>query len=298
MKTILITGASGFLGFRLYRHFSSADLQGQYRAFPIRGRTPDICDRDALMQCFAEAQPDYVIHCAAVSDTGRCQREPEKSYAVNVCGAENVAAACRNVGAKLIFCSSDQVYFGECIPHSGDLSPHRESEKLKPAGVYGFQKLEAESRCAAACPDTVSLRLSWMYDTGAPGPEKHGDLYTTLKQFAGSLKSGADLSFPVHDYRSITHAADVARQMEAALNLPPGVYNFAAAGGKSAYETAREFLARMGCPEAAERLRPDFNRFADKPRNMRMDTEKAARYGIHFPETLEGFCRALYGSAP
>lgn len=298
MKTILITGASGFLGFRLYRHFSSPALADRYRVIPVQGHAPDICDREALMRYFAAVRPDCVIHCAAVSDTGRCEREPEKSYAVNVCGAENAAAACRAVGAKFLFCSSDQVYFGACSPHPGDLSPHRETETLNPAGVYGRQKLEAESLCAAACPDTVSLRLSWMYDTGAPGPEKHGDLYTTLKKFADAHEPGADLSFPVHDYRSITCAADVVRQMEAAMELPPGVYNFAAPGGKSAFETAREFLLRMGCPEAAERLRPDFKRFADAPRNMRMDTEKAAKHGIHFLETLEGFCWALSVSGP
>ena len=323
MKTILITGAGGFLGSRLVRRFSAGtsaaphfpqtepDAVSPYRVYPLSGRAPDIRDAAGLLALFRQVRPDYVIHCAAVSDTGRCEREPEFSYSVNVTGAENIAIACRASGAKLIFCSSDQVYFDNV--RTASPVPHRESEKLYPSGVYGRQKLEAEKRCAAACPDTVSLRLSWMYDTGKPGPEKHGNLVTTLRGLLDNPAPDARLGFPVYDRRSLTDVWDVAINMEAALDLTPGVYNFGSPNPLNAYETAAVFLSLLrgasgnggnsgpapSIQHASDpRLIPDRQRFASCPRNLQMDLEKLSLAGISFPTAQEGFVRSLSRSRP
>ena len=63
------------------------------------------------------------------------------------------------VGAKLLSCSSDQVYAG--VTQRGALA---ETLPLSPSNVYGQHKLEAEARVLARCPDAVVLRLPWMYD--------------------------------------------------------------------------------------------------------------------------------------
>ena len=65
-----------------------------------------------------------------------------------------------------------------------------------------------------------------MYDTGKPGPEKHGNLVTTLRGLLDNPDPDARLAFPVYDRRSLTDVWDVAINMEAALDLAPGVYNF------------------------------------------------------------------------
>lgn len=323
MKTILITGAGGFLGSRLVCRFSAGtsvaqhfpqtepDAVSPYRVYPLSGRAPDICDAAGLLALFRQVRPNYVIHCAAVSDTGRCEREPEFSYAVNVTGAENIAMACRASGAKLVFCSSDQVYFDNV--RTAFPVPRRESENLYPSGVYGRQKLEAEKRCAAVCPDTVSLRLSWMYDTGKPGPEKHGNLVTTLRGLLDNPDPDARLAFPVYDRRSVTDVWDVAVNMEAALDLAPGVYNFGSPNFLNAYDTASVFLSLLrgnsgnggnSAPAASiknasdPRLVPDRQRFASCPRNLQMDLEKLSFAGISFPTAQEGFVRSLSRSRP
>ena len=83
--------------------------------------------------------PDVLVHAAAVSDTGACERDPEGSWKVNVTGVEYLSKACRENGTKLIFASSDQVYTGSEVR-----TPHREDEILTQANVYGREKLEAE----------------------------------------------------------------------------------------------------------------------------------------------------------
>ena len=79
--------------------------------------------------------------------------------------------------ARMIFFSSDQVYFGNDVQE-----PHREDELLTPCRIYGKQKQEAEQRCLTAQPDTVALRMSWMFDNKKLSPREHDTLITSVRQ--------------------------------------------------------------------------------------------------------------------
>ena len=290
MKQILITGSTGFLGSRLLRHFTQREMSGKYTVRGVSSHDLDIRRPDAVRRLIGEMQPGWVIHCAAISSPAACTADPDLSRAVNTDGAINVARACHNAGSKMIFCSSDQVYFGECEGHPGDLTPHSETEILHPHGIYGIHKLEAEMGSAAISGNTVCLRLSWMYDTIQPeGQAPHADLYTTLCALAAD--GHATRSFPVNDYRSLTWVRDVAANMEAALRLPGGVYNFGSGSDMSTWDTALNFMRRIG--GADSRILRDNQAFAGRPRNLRMNMRKAEAHGIRFPQTARGFERAL-----
>ena len=56
--------------------------------------------------------PDVIVHTAALSNTQYCQQEPEDSFRANVLLPEWIAKGAEKVGAKLLSCSSDQVYAG------------------------------------------------------------------------------------------------------------------------------------------------------------------------------------------
>lgn len=290
MKQILITGSSGFLGSRLLRHFTQGEMSGKYTVSGVSGRQLDVRSPGAVERLIGEMHPDWVIHCAAISGTAACTADPALSRAVNADGAINVARSCRSAGSKMIFCSSDQVYFGECGGHPGDLSPHSETERLHPRGIYGIHKLEAEMGSAAISGDTVCLRLSWMYDTVQPeGRAQHSDLYTTLRDLAADGETAR--AFPVNDFRALTWVTDVAANMEAALRLPGGVYNFGSGSNESTWETALSFMDLMGGKK--DQIRKDSQTFAGRPRNLRMSARKAEAFGIHFPQTARGLERAL-----
>ncbi|EJW89405.1 dTDP-4-dehydrorhamnose reductase, partial [gut metagenome] len=79
-----------------------------------------------------------------------CEQHPEESHKVNVQGTVRMAKACKLIGAKFIFISSDQVYNG--TPLSGALS---EDVVLQPVNIYGRHKLEAEQRTQWNLPDSV-----------------------------------------------------------------------------------------------------------------------------------------------
>lgn len=277
MKMAVI-GSGGFLGSRI-----AACYAGKWKLFTPTHAELDITDRESVARYLEDIRPDVIIQCAAVSDTGACQREPERSRRINVDGSVNVAEAAGCLGIKCILCSSDQVYFGSSVE-----SPHREDEILTPANEYGRQKLEMERRCLEADPDCVLLRLSWMYD-GVRRPGEHGSFMDTL---LSALKDRRELSFPIHDRRGITHAREVAGNLEKTFRLPGGVYNFGSGNEKNAYEMVKTVLEQT-CPDALPLLRENTQAFAEKPRNLSMNGEKAGGRGIWFRDTADGISQTL-----
>lgn len=278
---LLVTGGSGFLGRRTAAHFVSLGWQV---LTPAHNHL-DITDFSALRDWFGKNTPDVVIHTAAVSDTMLCQQKPEWSEDVNVTGCVNLAKACKENGAKLVMCSSDQVYFGSAVT-----TPHRENETLSPGNVYGSQKLRAEQNCLAILPETVCLRLSWMYARES-FPGEHGHFLTTLK--AALADNSKLLCYPVHDRRGITNAEYVVKNLPAAIKLPGGVYNFGSENDCDTYTTMKSIFEEAGNGPLLRRLQANEEAFSDNPRNLTMDLTKLNAAGITFPTTKDGLCRAL-----
>lgn len=277
MQTLLITGGSGFLGGRIGDYF-----QGQhgdrYQVFMPGHGEMDITAAESVEKYMMRLKPDVVIHCAAVSDVGACGREPQRSWQINVTGSENIARVSRDVGAKCILCSSDQVYFGSSLPGS-----HAEDEKLEPGNEYGRQKLFAEQSCLKLNPDSVCLRLSWMYDATSRNSREHGDFLRTLLD---NMRAGRELSFPINDVRGITDVRQVVSNLEKTFALPGGVYNFGSPNDRNTFETMRELFSRLHYDAAV--LRKNEEAFSDAPRDISMDMSRLGRHGITFTDTVEG----------
>ena len=265
MKTILITGASGFLGSRIAQFYKD-----KYHILAPTHSEMEIVDEESVRSYFQTYRPDAVVHCAAIADTGRCEREPEFSWQVNVTGTENVVKAAKEISAVCVCCSSDQVYCG--IPAEG---LNKETEEVNPTNAYGKQKLYAEESCLKIYDKSVHLRLAWMYDTA---DEKRMDFIKQLKQ-----AQEKETVFSPKDFRGITNVWDVVKNIEPALGLPGGVYNFGSMNNKSTYHTVIRIFEEKGWnPEWIRKME-----YAN-PRNLTMDQEKLNEHGIHFPTTVEG----------
>lgn len=276
MKRLLVTGASGFLGRRI------AEFYGRnYEVVTPGHQEMDITDKEKVSAVFHDFKPHFVIHSAAVSDVGMCEKEPERSWKMNVEGSRNIALASAELHAKCLMCSSDQIYFGSRIP-----GPHREDESVNPLNVYGRQKKQAEEECLAENPKCVMLRLSWMYDTVTKSRYEHGDFFRTL---ALGLKKKEILRYPVHDVRGITDVNEVVRNLENGWELEGGIYNFGSPNDRNTYETVTAMFTELGWD--AGQVRRNEEAFAPSPRDISMNTDKINKNGIVFSSTLDGLIR-------
>lgn len=173
MKTkLLIIGSSGFLGSRLAHYYKE-----KYDLLLPSHSELNISHEEAVKTYMEEHRPEAVIHCAALSNTWYCEQHPEDSHKVNVQGTVRLAKACKLTGAKLVFMSSDQVYNG--TPTSG---PLKEEDVCQPVNVYGRHKLEAEQRTLRNLPDSVGLRLTWMYDLPDSCLKQNSNLLANLQR--------------------------------------------------------------------------------------------------------------------
>lgn len=277
-EKLLVTGGSGFFGSRIAKFYKE-----KYPILLPSHKELDITDPSSIEAYFAKTCPDIVVHCAAVSDTGACERDPLASYAVNVTGCENLARISARYHAKLVLCSSDQVYFGSRL--SG---PHREDEAVTPINVYGMQKAGMEKSCLLICPDCVCLRLSWMYDSRSENEKEHGDFLRTLLR---NLEAGNAVSYPVHDRRGITNVWDAILNLEKTFSLPGGIYNYGSSNTESTYRTALALFTHFHLDASA--LSPNEQAFRDQNRDLTMDQTKINNAGIFFPETINALMQSL-----
>lgn len=280
MKKILITGSSGFLGSRLAYY-----LKEKYELLLPSHAELNVSREEAVRAYMEEHCPDVVIHCAALSNTWYCEQHREESHKVNVQGTVRIAKACKLTGAKLVFMSSDQVYNATPLP--GLL---KEEDVLQPVNIYGQHKLECEQRAQWNLPESVGLRLTWMYDL----PDSHMKLNSNiLVNLQKAYNDGNTINAATHEYRGVTYVWNVVRNIEKAISLPGGIYNFGSGNTLNSYELHLKAADLMGLKEPEEWILPDNERFHDEPRNLTMDCSLIEEHGIHFCDSVEGIHEAI-----
>jgi len=150
---VLVTGFNGQLGF---------DIIKRLERLGIECRGVDIQDFDLtretdVMEYIRSYQPDIVVHCAAFTAVDRAEDEKELCYAVNVTGTENIARACREVEARLMYFSTDYVFNGE-----GEQA-FEIDDQHGARSYYGLTKAMGETKVAEFVERHFIVRISWVF---------------------------------------------------------------------------------------------------------------------------------------
>ena len=120
----------------------------------------DITDRAALDRAMRRERPDAVINCAAYTDVDGAEEDTAGAERLNGEAAGHVAAAAAEVGAAVVYPSTDYVFDGR-----GE-RPYVESDPVDPQSVYGATKLAGEAATAAANPRHFIVRTAWLFGLG------------------------------------------------------------------------------------------------------------------------------------
>ena len=181
--------------------------------------------------------------------------------------------------------SSDQVYNGTPM-----LGPLREEDMLQPITSYGLHKMEAEQRALWNLPDSVGLRLTWMYDLPDSRMKLNSNILVNLQH---AIHERTMIKAATHEYRGVTYVWEVVRNMEKAVSLPGGIYNYGSSNTLNSYELYLEVAKLMGANNPSACITPDAGRFSAQDRNLTMNCSLIEKYDIHFHDSIDGIKEAL-----
>jgi dTDP-4-dehydrorhamnose reductase len=230
MTRYLVAGAGGMLGQDLTRALAGRDVTALTRA------DLDVTDLEAVRA--AVAGHDVVINASAYTKVDDAEEHEDLAFAVNATGAQNLAIAAAETGAKLVQVSTDYVFDGSAT------SPYAENTALNPISAYGRTKAEGERLALAAHPTgTYIVRTAWLYGAGGPNFAK------TMLRLAASHDT---VSVVTDQLGQPTWTGDLARQIVELLdaNAPAGIYHATNAGQASWFEFTREIFQVVGLDPA------------------------------------------------
>jgi dTDP-4-dehydrorhamnose reductase len=228
---VAVIGADGQLGTDVVRAFSdNGDTVS-----PLTHADIELSSIDSVSNRLQELRPELVVNTAAMHHVDNCEREPEKTFAVNGIGARNLAAVSRDVGAVLMHVSTDYVFDG------AKLTPYEEQDAPRPLNVYGNTKLAGEYFVRSTTEKHFVLRTSAIYGK-SPCRAKGGLNFIEL--MLKLAKERGEVRVVDSEFVTPTPAPEIARQMVALSRCDAyGLYHATAEGSCSWHEFAKQIFA-------------------------------------------------------
>ncbi|MFZ2413576.1 MAG: dTDP-4-dehydrorhamnose reductase [Candidatus Cryosericum sp.] len=225
--TVLVIGAGGRLGREFMDRLSSLD--------DLTGLTHvqcNVADSLAVERAVLELQPTVVINCAAQSSVDACEKDRDQAYRINVLGARNIAHAAYKVAAKVVHFSTDYVFDGTAE------RPYAEWDVPNPINWYGRTKLMSEQAVARANPDSLILRVAYVYGAHGENP---------VTRVVQSARTGTSLTLADDQAMSPTSASEIVQQTMLLIQRGAvGTYHVSGKGQTSRYEFAQSVGTILG----------------------------------------------------
>ena len=259
----LITGASGQLGYDVKLELLTI---GYYDILSPSSSVMNLRNKDSVRDTILDYKPDIVFHCAAYTAVDKAEDERELCSDVNINGTKYIVDACSEVGAKLIFISTDYVFDG-----SKD-GFYLEDDKVSPVNYYGKTKWLAEEN-VRGYDNHIITRISWVF-----GINGNNFVKTMLK-----LSDTRDEISVVSDQiGSPTYTKDLSKVLvDMALSDKKGTYHVTNDGTCSWYEFAKYIFESNNIDIVVNPIKTsDYPTKAKRPHNSRMSKEKLMNDGF------------------
>jgi len=291
MKTLLVTGASGFLGWNICQKAKLdwtivGTFCSRFTIIPfVKLIKVDLTVYSELKQLFKDVKPSAVIHTAAISNPNFCQENRDISYRINTEAAISIAGLCGNLEIPCLFTSSDLVFDGLNPPYS-------EENKPSPLNIYGEHKVMAEKGMKDRCSSVVICRMPLMF--GSSGTSMSSFLQPLLRQ----MKMGIEVNLFVDEIRTPLSAKNAVEGLMIAVERSPDIIHFGGLERISRYEFGKLAVDAFNIKNA--KLNPcrqrEIRMAAPRPLDVSLTHEKATKMGFQ-PETIKASLKRLKARA-
>ena len=267
---ILVTGAGGLLGSKLIK--MSQDFVGTYHSGKPR---MDITSRKNVFSVLEKIRPSCVVHCAALTDVDYCEDHKEEAHKVNVLGTKNIADACKAIGSKMVYLSTDFVF-------DGKKGRYKETDQPNPTSVYSSTKLMGE-HMVAQTDNSLICRASVLYGAGS---EKF------VQWVIDSLNNNKKIYVATDQFASPTLNTELAECMIKLIDSGcSGIYHTAGSERISRYDFAKNIAKGFSLDNKLieKTLSDRLKQRVRRPMDSSLNTDKIKReIGFRFSSTKEG----------
>lgn len=250
---ILVTGGGGQLGHDICRELERRGIE--YMA--PSSKEMDITDSDAVREQICTYRPDAVIHCAAWTAVDAAEDIPEQVFAVNGGGTRNIALACQEIEAKMLYISTDYVFSGTGTRF------YEPDDPTGPVNVYGKSKLAGELAVKEFLEKYFIVRISWVFG------EYGNNFVKTMLRLA---ETRTEINVVCDQVGSPTYTADLAPLLCDMVETEKyGTYHATNEGTCSWAEFAEEIFRLTGKNIKVNRISTEeYPSKASRPKNSRL----------------------------
>ena len=281
MRKLLLTGASGFLGWHICALAKKEwEIFGTVFSHPtelegVNIVKADLTDFNELKRIFNAVRPDAVIHTAAIRDPNFCQSNRKETEKINIDASLNIAGLSADSGIPFAFTSSDLVF-------NGKKAPYREEDPVSPVSFYGEQKVIAEEEILKRSRHVAVFRLPLMFGVG---PAASSIILPMIK----AMRDGRELRLFVDEFRTPISGSSAARGLLMIFEKVKGIIHLGGSERISRYDLGRLVMDVFAIKNA--KLKPckqkDMVMAAPRPLDVSLDSSKALAFGFRTLSLIE-----------